>query len=64
MNIKLKHAREKMNLTQEEVANKICVAIRAYQNYEAGVRLPRVDTALRIANALNVDVKEIFSINK
>ena len=38
---KLKHLRGIARLTQEEVANKIGVAYRTYQNYETGNKYPR-----------------------
>jgi len=59
-NTKLKKAREKCNLTQEQVATKIGTTARAYQYYEAGERIPRADVAKRIAKALNSTVEELF----
>lgn len=58
---KLKEAREKIpGLTQVEVARKAGISDRAYQNYEAGERIPRADVAKRIAKALNSTVEELF----
>lgn len=58
---KLKEAREKIpGLTQVEVAIKAGISDRAYQNYEAGERIPRADVAKRIAKALNSTVEELF----
>ena len=63
-NIKLIEARNKIGLTQVEVAEKANITERAYQNYEAG-RKPKSDVAIRIADALRVksyrDIKELFS---
>ena len=60
MNIKLKNAREKIGLTQLEVAEKAKISTSAYQNYEAGRRLPNVQTAKLIARILNSKVEDIF----
>ena len=63
-NIKLIEARNKIGLTQVEVAEKANITERAYQNYEAG-RKPKSDVAIRIADALRVksyrDLKDLFS---
>ena len=63
-NIKLIQARNKIGLTQVEVAEKANITERAYQNYEAG-RKPKSDVAIRIADALRVksyrDFKDLFS---
>ena len=62
-NIKLIEARNKIGLTQVEVAEKANITERAYQNYEAG-RKPKSDVAIRIADALRVksyrDFKDLF----
>ena len=48
-------------MTQTQVAKQAGVTERTYQFYEAGKKKPRVDTALRIADALGVtDLREIF----
>lgn len=60
MNIKLKNAREKLGLTQVEVAEKAQITERSYQRYEAERRVPNVNTAKLIAKALNSTVEELF----
>ena len=59
-NTKLQFARERARLTQTQVAKQAGVTERAYQFYEAGRKKPRVDTAIRIADALGTTVEEIF----
>lgn len=61
MNLRLKNAREKAQLTQKEIAQKSNVSERIYQAYEAGKCTPNVHTAIRIADLLGVDVKDLFS---
>ena len=61
MNIKLKKAREKTGLTQVQVAQKAKISVRAYQQYEAGKRVPNAVTAILIAKTVNSTVEELFS---
>ena len=60
MNTALKKAREHSGLTQVEVAEKANVSYRAYQNYEAEEREPKVSAAIRIAQALGTTVETLF----
>lgn len=60
MNTALKQARERANLTQVEAAEKAQVSYRAYQNYEAEEREPKVKAAIRIAHTLGTTVEELF----
>ena len=57
----LKKAREKAGLTQVEVADKAKITEVCYQRYEYGGRIPRADTAILIAGALNSTVEELFN---
>lgn len=56
----LKEKREKLGLTQIEVAQKAGISIRAYKMYEARVRIPRIDVAFLIADAVDSTVEELF----
>lgn len=60
MNLVLKNAREQVQLSQLEMARKMCISERAYQNYEANKREPKVRLAIRIAEVLNSTVEELF----
>lgn len=60
LNIKLQSKRKETGLTQVQVAEKAQVSERAYQQYESGERIPKVDTAKLIAKALNSTVEELF----
>ncbi len=60
MNTKLKNAREKTGLTQVEVAKKANITESGYQKYEYGKRIPNVQTAIKIAKALDSTVEELF----
>ena len=60
INSALKKARLNADLTQVEVANKVGISERAYQNYESGIRVPNAYVAQRIAKAVNSKVEELF----
>ena len=57
---KLKLKRIAAGLTQAELAKSAQVTVQGYQRYEAGTRVPKADTAKRIALALNSTVEELF----
>lgn len=42
----IKTLRDRLNLTQEEFANKIGVSLRTIQNYEGGGKIPKAKMAL------------------
>lgn len=61
-NTRLQAARERCGKTQAQVARAAGLTEQAYQRYEYGTTEPRVRTAIRIADALNVvDLREIFA---
>lgn len=57
---KLKTTRQKIGLTQLEVAKKANITTTSYQRIEYGTQTPKVDTALLIAETLNSTVEELF----
>lgn len=62
MDLSLKTIREQKQLTQTEVALKAGISLRAYQNYEANLRVPNVYVATAIAKALKSSVETLFKI--
>lgn len=58
-NYALVNAREASGKTQAQVASEVNIYERIYQNYEYGTE-PRVTTAIKIAEALNSDVKSLW----
>jgi len=50
----LRHARERLGLTQEEVAERSGVHATEVSRIEGGKRDPRVSTVTRLAKALSV----------
>ena len=57
---RVKEVRKCLGLTQKQVALKSRLSVRGYQRIEAGERRPMVQTAQRIAEALNTTVEELF----
>lgn len=56
----LKKHREKLKMTQQEVAKRAGVSLRAYQNYEQQLRTPDVYQAKKIAKILKTDINKLF----
>jgi transcriptional regulator with XRE-family HTH domain len=52
--------RETLHLTQAQVAEKIDVADSFYGQIERGVTVPSINTLIGIAEALNIEVSDLF----
>ena len=63
-NADLKNARNRAGFTQEQLAEQSNISLRQINRFESGERLPRVDTAIRIAELLGIkkvsDLKALF----
>ena len=57
---RLKSEREKANLTQAQLAEKLGTTYQNISQYERGVRKPRYDNMVRIAAAIGVPVNVIW----
>lgn len=53
---RLKTAREKAGLSQDEVAKKIGVSQAAYSYYESGLKTPLLPVATRLASVLHTSL--------
>lgn len=56
----IKSLRIQKNMTQDELAQALFVTRQTVSNYETGRSRPDVDTLLRIAEALSVDVNKVL----
>ena len=56
----IKRFREKKNLTQAELAERLCVTRQAVSNWENGKTEPDLETLGRIASMLEVSVEELI----
>ena len=51
------------NMTQEKLANEIGVTIESISNIERGIFGPKFDNLEKIADVLNIPVKELFEFD-
>lgn len=63
-NKNLKCARNRIGLSQKDVAERIGVAKSTYSLYESGNREPNVQTIKKIAYLLNVSADELLGLNE
>lgn len=56
---KINKFRNKLNLTQQELANSAGISLRALCNYEKGIRTPPLEMLIKISKVLGVDVKDL-----
>ena len=56
MSQRLRECRKKASLTQMKVAIYADITERAYANYESGVRMPKLDILIRIADVYKVSL--------
>ena len=59
---KIKEARLKRNLTQEQLAELIGVHPRTYRNYETGKTVPRIQVIRKICIALKTSSDDLLEI--
>ena len=57
---RIKAAREKKNMTQEDLAARIDISPTHVRVIERGTKIPRVDTFVSIANVLGVSADELL----
>jgi transcriptional regulator with XRE-family HTH domain len=58
---RVKLARAKTNLTQEQLAEKIEKSVETVSNIERGLVLPTIETLLQIASVLKTTVAELIN---
>lgn len=57
---RIKVLREKAHLTQEKLAEKCGISLDYLGKIEVNINKPGLKTVLRLANALDVPIKELF----
>ena len=55
----IKDYRKRNKLTQNDLALKIGISCRALQNYEKGVRIPLLDTKIKLCEVLGIPKEEL-----
>jgi transcriptional regulator with XRE-family HTH domain len=56
----IKVYRERMNMTQEDLAKKLRVGTHTIEKYESGVKAPDTQTILKISTVLDIPVSELI----
>lgn len=60
---RLKEARKAKDLTQKEMASRLCLSQQAYAKYEVGTAKPNSDTLTQIAEILGVSVDYLLAVD-
>ena len=58
--MRIKYLREKKNLTQDKLAEKTGLSIDYIGKIEVNINKPGLRALIKISNALNVHIKELF----
>ena len=63
MNNTIRVERAKMDISQQDLAEKVEVSRQTIHSIERGKKKPSVELALKIARTFKVSVEEIFSLD-
>ena len=58
----IKQRREELGLTQRQVAERANITEAQFQRYEYGKNMPSVGLALRIAEALDTTIEQLYKM--
>ena len=53
---RLNFVRKSRGITAQQMADYLCMGLRAYRNYESGDRFPSADTLVKIADKLDISI--------
>ena len=59
----IRHARQKAGLTQKELGEKLGISQAAVGQFESDKANPKIETLLKIATALNIQLSELVPMN-
>lgn len=57
--VNLKNAREKLGLSQEDVAKAVGITQPAYSYYESGLKCPTVPVLIQLSEVLKISMDEL-----
>jgi transcriptional regulator with XRE-family HTH domain len=60
---RLQALRAEQGITQEQLANAVDLTVESISNVERGIHGPKFNNLEKIANVLNVQVKELFEFS-
>ena len=58
----LKELRKESNLSQKQVAEKLCISQQTYSDYENGKTEPTIETLITIKNFFNVTIEYLLGL--
>lgn len=58
--VNLRYLRTKYGYSQTEIANRLRITRAAYTNYESGVRQPRIEVLVQLADLYEVSLDELL----
>ena len=58
----LKFFRNSLNLTQQQIADKLCISQRTYAHYEVGDREPNIDTIKKLCIIFDCTADELLEL--
>lgn len=56
---RIRHVREHLNLSQQDVCGRSGIDVATYSRIEQGHSSPKLDTLIRIADAMDVELEEL-----
>jgi transcriptional regulator with XRE-family HTH domain len=56
---RIRHVRERHNLTQHQVCGRSGIDVATYSRIEQGHASPKLDTLIRVADAIGVELAEL-----
>lgn len=56
----IKNAREMLNMSQEELAQKVRVGTQTIEKYESGEQIPSTQTLLKLSTVLDLPATELL----
>lgn len=60
--LRIKELRRRKKLSQEELAERIDVNFRTIQRLETGKNIPSLETLTKLAEAFEIDMRDLFSL--
>ncbi len=57
---RMKELRKNLGLSQDELAEKVDISSKYLSRIEMGQHFPSIDTLVKLANALNVELRDFF----
>ena len=62
--INVKEIRDSKNITLEELSKKANVDLKELENFENGDTYIKLDVAIKVANALDVELTDLYKIEE